>query len=210
MGGGIGLVAASDLAVAVEGATFAFSEVRVGVAPAVISVAVLRKMHPVAAAELMLTGARVVALRVLEAGLVPRVVADDDGLDATVARVGRGRRRRRPRAVAAPPRRCSTGTRDAPPSGLGVDVTAVRPPLRVRRGRRGHGGLPAASPGRVERLLRTARRPTWSRGGVSRAEPAVRVHRIGYDDARGESADRGAAAGVHRPLRRSRRHPGPA
>ncbi len=45
-GGGNGLVAACDLAVAVEGARFAFSEVRVGVAPAVISTVCLRKMPP--------------------------------------------------------------------------------------------------------------------------------------------------------------------
>ena len=81
--GGVGLVAASDLAVAAEGATFGFSEVRVGVAPAVISVAVLRKMHPAMAAELMLTGSRVPAARVLEGGLIQRVVPDSD-LDATV------------------------------------------------------------------------------------------------------------------------------
>ena len=83
VGGGIGLVAASDLSVAVEGATFAFGEVRVGVAPAVISVAVLRRMSPAAASELMVTGARVGARRVLDAGLLTRVVTDDE-LDATV------------------------------------------------------------------------------------------------------------------------------
>ena len=82
-GGGVGLVAASDLAVAVDSAKFAFSEVRVGVAPAVISVAVLRKMRSGDAAELMLTGARVPAERVRESGLLQRVVVDSE-LDATV------------------------------------------------------------------------------------------------------------------------------
>ena len=53
-GGGNGLVAACDLAVAVDTAKFAFSEVRVGVAPAVISVVCLAKMAPAQAAELLL------------------------------------------------------------------------------------------------------------------------------------------------------------
>ena len=83
-GGGNGLVAACDLAVAVEGARFAFSEVRVGVAPAVISVVCLRVMPPRDAAELMLTGERVSAERALRAGLLTSVV-EADALDATVA-----------------------------------------------------------------------------------------------------------------------------
>jgi len=83
-GGGNGLVAAADLAVAVETAKFAFSEVRVGVAPAVISVVCLARMTPMHARELMLTGERVSAQRVLEAGLVT-AVADAEGFDAVVA-----------------------------------------------------------------------------------------------------------------------------
>ena len=58
-GGGNGLVAAADLAVAAESAKFAFSEVRVGVAPAVISVVCLARMTPSHARELLLTGERV-------------------------------------------------------------------------------------------------------------------------------------------------------
>ena len=84
-GGGNGLVAACDLAVAVEGARFAFSEVRVGVAPAVVSVVCLRVMAPRQAAELMLTGERVTAERVLAAGLLTAVAPTEAGLDATVA-----------------------------------------------------------------------------------------------------------------------------
>ena len=84
-GGGNGLVAAADLAVAVETASFAFSEVRVGVAPAVISVVTLRRLNPAHAAELLLTGERVSATRAQEAGLLNAVVPDD-ALDATVAR----------------------------------------------------------------------------------------------------------------------------
>jgi len=83
-GGGNGLVAASDLAVASASAKFAFSEVRVGVAPAVISVVCLARMTPAHARELLLTGERVSADRVKEAGLVT-AVADDDALDGVVS-----------------------------------------------------------------------------------------------------------------------------
>ena len=82
-GGGNGLVAASDLAVAASSARFAFSEVRVGVAPAVISVVCLARMNAADARELLLTGERVDAERVRAAGLVTRVVPDDE-LDAAV------------------------------------------------------------------------------------------------------------------------------
>ena len=83
-GGGNGLVAACDIAVASADARFAFSEVRVGVAPAIISVVCLQVMHRRDAQELLLTGERVTADRVLRAGLVT-AVAEADALDATVS-----------------------------------------------------------------------------------------------------------------------------
>jgi methylglutaconyl-CoA hydratase len=82
-GGGNGLVAASDIAIASAEARFAFSEVRVGVAPAVISVVCLQVMHRRDAQELLLTGERVDADRALRAGLVTSV-APPDALDASV------------------------------------------------------------------------------------------------------------------------------
>ncbi len=83
-GGGNGLVAAADIAVASSEARFAFSEVRVGVAPAVISVVCLQVMHRRDAQELLLGGARVDADRVLRAGLLTQV-AEPEALDAVVA-----------------------------------------------------------------------------------------------------------------------------
>ena len=83
-GGGNGLVASCDIAVASADAKFAFSEVRVGVAPAIISVVCLQVMHRRDAQELLLTGERVSAERVGAAGLVTQVV-EADGLDAAVA-----------------------------------------------------------------------------------------------------------------------------
>lgn len=83
-GGGNGLVAACDIAIASAEARFAFSEVRVGVAPAIISVVCLQVMHRRDAQELLLTGERVTAERVQRAGLVTAVV-EADALDAAVA-----------------------------------------------------------------------------------------------------------------------------
>ncbi len=83
-GGGNGLVAAADIAIASSDARFAFSEVRIGVAPAVISVVCLQVMNRRAAQELFLTGERVDAERVLEAGLLTSVVPAQ-ALDAAVA-----------------------------------------------------------------------------------------------------------------------------
>jgi methylglutaconyl-CoA hydratase len=84
-GGGNGLVAACDIAVAAASARFAFSEVRLGLAPAIIATVCIPRMNPRDASELLLTGERVTADRVLRAGLVTAVV-EDDGLDAAVQR----------------------------------------------------------------------------------------------------------------------------
>ncbi|RZS31445.1 methylglutaconyl-CoA hydratase [Herbihabitans rhizosphaerae] len=68
--GGVGLVAAADIAIAVREATFAFTEVRIGVVPAVISVTVLPRLLPRAAHELFLTGETFGADRAAEIGLI--------------------------------------------------------------------------------------------------------------------------------------------
>lgn len=83
-GGGNGLVAACDIAIAAQSARFAFSEVRLGLAPAIIATVCIPRMQARDAAELLLTGERVGADRVLRAGLVT-AVTEDDALDATVA-----------------------------------------------------------------------------------------------------------------------------
>jgi methylglutaconyl-CoA hydratase len=74
-GGGVGLIAAADIAIVVEGATLSFSEVRVGVIPAMISVVVLPKLGVHHAMRLFLTGARFDAAAARDYGLVHRVVA---------------------------------------------------------------------------------------------------------------------------------------
>lgn len=88
IGGGVGLVSCCDIVVAVERATFAFSEARLGIVPAVISPFVLARIGPGPARELFLTGERFDARRAQAIGLVHHVVAEDE-LDAAVAeRVG--------------------------------------------------------------------------------------------------------------------------
>jgi len=81
--GGLGLIAAADIAVCASGVTFAFSEVRLGVIPAVISATVLPRLAPRAAAELYLTGEVFDGARAAEIGLVTKAV-DAAELDATV------------------------------------------------------------------------------------------------------------------------------
>lgn len=84
IGGGAGLVSCCDIVVAVERATFAFSEARLGIVPAVISPFVLSRIGPSRARELFLTGERFDARRAQSIGLVHHVVADSE-LDAAVA-----------------------------------------------------------------------------------------------------------------------------
>jgi methylglutaconyl-CoA hydratase len=83
--GGLGLVAACDFAFAPLSASFAFTEVRLGVVPAMISVTCLRRLEPRAAAEYFLTGEVFDAARAAEIGLLTRAVPEAE-LDATVAR----------------------------------------------------------------------------------------------------------------------------
>jgi methylglutaconyl-CoA hydratase len=82
--GGLGLIAAADLAVCTREATFAFTEVRLGVIPAVISATVLPRLAPRAAAELYLTGEIFDGVRAAEVGLVTAAVSAE-GLDGAVA-----------------------------------------------------------------------------------------------------------------------------
>jgi methylglutaconyl-CoA hydratase len=84
LGGGSGLVACADVVVAGDDAVFGFSEVRLGIIPAVISPFVLGRIGPGPARRLFLTGERFDAATALRIGLVHEVAAD---LDEAVARV---------------------------------------------------------------------------------------------------------------------------
>ncbi len=83
LGGGAGLAAVCDVVVADEHATFGFTEVKLGLVPAVISPFVLAKIGRSAARELFLTGRRFSAQHAVDIGLVHTLVAADQ-LDATI------------------------------------------------------------------------------------------------------------------------------
>ena len=91
LGGGAGLAAICDIVVAADDATFGFTEVKLGILPAVISPFALRKIGVSAARELFLTGGRFSAVRAKEIGLVHAVVpADglDDAIDVFLREIG--------------------------------------------------------------------------------------------------------------------------
>ena len=86
LGGGSGLAAAVDVAIASNDAVFGFSEVKLGIIPAVISPFVLPKIGEGAARRYFLTGERFDARTALRIGLVSEVADDlDDAVDRVVA-----------------------------------------------------------------------------------------------------------------------------
>ncbi|MFF4352122.1 enoyl-CoA hydratase family protein [Streptomyces sp. NPDC001530] len=96
--GGLGLLGACDIAAASKEATFAFTEVRIGVAPAVISLPLLPRTDPRALARYYLTGERFDAAEAVRTGLL---TATGDDVDAVLAPVLDGLRRASPQGLAA-------------------------------------------------------------------------------------------------------------
>lgn len=99
--GGMGIVAACDLAVAPSDATFAFTEVRVGVAPAIIAVPALRRMHRRAFERYALTGDVFGAAEAAASGLLTEVVEGTSALDEWVSAAVTSLLAGAPQAVAA-------------------------------------------------------------------------------------------------------------
>lgn len=92
-GGGVGLAAVCDISVMRDDAKIGFTEVRLGVAPAVISVVCLPKMRRADASELFLTGERFTPRRAAEVGLINRAVPPDQvdvEIDGFVDKIVRG------------------------------------------------------------------------------------------------------------------------
>ena len=166
--GGVGLLAACAVVVAGASATFAFSEVRLGIVPAVISAVVLPRMVPHVAHRLMLTGQIFDAEVAVDGGLVDLVVPDAD-VDGEVRAqlvhltAGRARRARPDQAAAARP---DSG------AGLRRAARAVGPLLRQRGGPGGHRVLPREAPGPLGAHRRlTARRWGSREAATPRREP---------------------------------------
>lgn len=95
--GGLGLLAACDIAAASTDATFAFTEVRIAVAPAVISLPVIPRADPRALARYYLTGERFGPAEAVRLGLL---TATADDVDTALAPVLDGLRRSAPQALA--------------------------------------------------------------------------------------------------------------
>ena len=107
LGGGAGLVACCDIAITEPAAQFAFSEVKLGIVPAVISPFALAKIGPSAARRYFVTGERFDADTALRIGLVHEVDASSTRLSSgSSASCSASARTRRARRSASPVRRC--------------------------------------------------------------------------------------------------------
>jgi methylglutaconyl-CoA hydratase len=113
--GGLGLIAACDIAVSVDSATFAFSEVRIGVIPAIISVVTLPKLGPTKGMELFLTGETFDAGEAVRLGLLNAAVPSEQ-LDECVDRYASAILQGAPGAVAG----CKRLVREVP--GMSIDA----------------------------------------------------------------------------------------
>jgi methylglutaconyl-CoA hydratase len=85
IGGGVGLTAVCDVAVATATTKFGLAEVKLGIMPAAISPYVIAKIGETHARALFLTGERFSAERALQIGLVHRLASDETELDAIVS-----------------------------------------------------------------------------------------------------------------------------
>jgi methylglutaconyl-CoA hydratase len=148
IGGGVGLVAASDVAVAEDGTIFAFSEVRLGISPATIAPFVLRKIGPSHTRALFLTGERFDVQRAQAIGLVHEVASEGD-LDAAVREKVEGLLAGGPGALAAT-KALLRELPDAAP-GKATEIMARRI-AELRTGEEGQEGLGA---------FLEKREPTW-------------------------------------------------
>jgi methylglutaconyl-CoA hydratase len=139
IGGGVGLVAAADVAVAEEGTRFAFSEVHLGIAPATIAPFVVRKIGHSQARALFLSGERFDTGRAREVGLVHEAVPEGD-LDAAVERTVAQLLQGGPAAQAAIKEALRQVEATEPMEALGI-MTQLIAELRV--GEEGQEGLGA-------------------------------------------------------------------
>lgn len=99
--GGMGLVGACDLVVAGPASTFALTEARIGVAPSIISLTLLPKLAPRAAARYFLTGEKFGAAEAAEIGLITQAVENSADVATCVADLIAGMRLGSPQGLAA-------------------------------------------------------------------------------------------------------------
>lgn len=128
LGGGCGLTAVCDIAVADDACVFGFTEAKLGILPAVISPFALAKIGRSAARELFLTGARFSASRAKEIGLVHAVVPASE-LDARIGEYVRELLSAGPEAIAA----AKTLIREVWPLRIDEAVTITSNTIASRR-----------------------------------------------------------------------------
>jgi len=150
-GGGAGLVAVADVAIAGESARFGFTEVRLGLIPATIAPHVIAKIGPGWALRLFLTGERFDTARALAIGLVYRVVPDDE-LDAAVEDAVAALLAGGPEAQRA----CKEMIRKVAAAGASVDEYTAGLIARVRATDEGREGV---------RAFLEKRKPGWQAEG---------------------------------------------
>lgn len=124
IGGGVGLVAAADIAIAAEGTVFSLAEVKLGILPAVISPYVLRAIGPRNARNLFLTGERFDAREALRIGLVHEVVGAGE-LEAAGRRKVDALLSSGPEAVGAAKRMIELVTGKSPDEAMPLTVKAI-------------------------------------------------------------------------------------
>jgi len=141
-GGGIGLIACCDIAIGADSATFALSEVRLGLVPATISPYVMAAIGARQARRLFVTGEVFDAARAAEIGLLHECVPDAD-LDASIERVLRALHRGAPQArLEAKRLALRVAGLDERESGK-VDARNAELIARLRVGEEGQEGLSA-------------------------------------------------------------------
>jgi len=151
LGGGAGLTAICDVAVAEESTVFGFTETKLGILPAVISPYVLPKIGPSAARELFLTGMRFPASRAREIGLVHEVV-DGAALDTAVQRYVAEMLTASPAGIAASKRLIPRVWGRSPSDAMAITTDAI---AAQRVSPEGQDGLKA---------FLSKQQPTWTRG----------------------------------------------
>lgn len=148
LGGGVGLIACCDIAVAVDSARFGLSEVKLGLIPAVIAQYVVPKIGVSQARALFISGERFSAERAFEIGLI-HAICDPEELDATVEALATRMLSSGPTAIAAAKQLVDAIWALDRATARQYVIEAI---ARARAGAEGQEGL---------RAFLEKRRPTW-------------------------------------------------
>jgi methylglutaconyl-CoA hydratase len=141
-GGALGLIAACDIAIAVNSAKFAFTEVRLGIIPAVISPFVLAKIGESAARRYFLTSETLTAPQMKQIQLIHEVTLADD-LDSSCARIADALLKAAPGAIAEAKALIRDVSGRAPAERANASADMAQRLARLRVGPEGQEGMQA-------------------------------------------------------------------